>query len=86
MLIIVLNYNNDVTAKPGSLLILSQPFNFETGCVMRIFACLFQNIRIIAKYYTQLTLERMAELLDWPVDVSWRSYRILVNNSPPHKS
>ncbi|VDM27751.1 unnamed protein product [Toxocara canis] len=28
----------------------------------------FQNLRMIAKYYTQISFDRMAELLDYPVD------------------
>lgn len=31
----------------------------------------FQNIRIMAKYYTRITMERMAGLLDLSVDVSY---------------
>lgn len=27
------------------------------------------NIRMLAKYYSQMTLANMAKLLDWPVDV-----------------
>lgn len=32
--------------------------------------CSWQNIRVMAKYYTRITLKRMAELLDLPVEVS----------------
>lgn len=30
----------------------------------------FQNIRVMAKYYTRITLKRMSQLLDLSVDVS----------------
>lgn len=29
-----------------------------------------QNIRVMAKYYTRITMKRMAELLDLTIDVS----------------
>ena len=28
-----------------------------------------QNLRIIAKYYTRITFDRLAELIDFPLDV-----------------
>lgn len=31
----------------------------------------FQNIRVMAKYYTRITLKRMSQLLDLSVDVSY---------------
>ena len=30
----------------------------------------FQNIRVMAKYYTRITVKRMAQLLDLTIDVS----------------
>jgi hypothetical protein len=39
-------------------------------CFDARFFCLWQNIRVMAKYYTRITLTRMAELLDLPVEVS----------------
>lgn len=35
---------------------------------MPIYAIL-QNIRMLAKYYTQIELSRMAQMLDWNVEV-----------------
>lgn len=34
--------------------------------------CLQQNIRIMAKYYTRISMKRMANLLDLPIDVRTR--------------
>ena len=33
------------------------------------FVTSFQNIRVMAKYYTRITLKRMSQLLDLTVDV-----------------
>lgn len=38
-----------------------------------------QNIRIIAKYYTEMSLQRMAQLLDWDVAVSHTLYCMLID-------
>jgi len=38
--------------------------------LMSVLSRLLQNIRVMAKYYTRITLIRMAELLDLPVEVS----------------
>ena len=39
-------------------------------CLLMSFSFLPQNIRIMAKYYTRITMKRMAGLLDLSIDVS----------------
>lgn len=37
----------------------------------------FQNMRMVSKYYTQITFDRLAELLDFPINVSFEVYTSL---------
>ena len=39
-----------------------------------------QNIRVLAKYYTAISVTRMAELLDWPVEKTEQFVCTLVTN------
>ena len=38
---------------------------------LQILCVSFQNIRVMAKYYTRITLKRMGQLLDLSIDVSY---------------
>lgn len=50
--------------------------------VLMLFCLFFQNIRIMAKYYTRITMKRMAGLLDLSVDVSGTfTWKTLISNA-----
>jgi len=55
-------------------------FFSETPCTLCI-AIVFQNMRVMSKYYTRIRMSRMAELLDLTEDVSMgRVYSVISVN------